>query len=516
MFSGCTMMSASWLDNDDDDDDCDEIPLSGVVTAQDDDVVNDLSHVGRAIYDCMRRKHPRYRGTLWNVTTGSVVGPFHQTPVHAFTCSTKEPETGHDDWFPQKMGEILSRTEYYADVMSLRPPDGLFLEEFTAALKTIEAKKLDRVVTIRMMFGNVIAWPVDCAAAILELTRGIVEQQHTTNIRLWVGAWRSQISWNHSKIIAVDGRYLHTGGHNMWSQHYLKVNPLHDVSVELFGRVAQDGHLFANQQWSFLEHGWQPWLHTKVSLATFPESAPNKYPPPYEKDLVPVYHNTTSTATIPQVPMLSIGKCSSLGGSARPSDDAILAMLESAVGSIRLAIQDFGPRCLPFSSVQIQYPGCPWPEKTLQVLARAIWTKRVQVEIVLSNRGAICGGLPSSDTLARPNGWTLQHVVDAIVQAVEDEFPESRDAIGCQKIRERLRVCGMRQRRGDTYDDGTKMGMHTKCFIVDDVASYIGSQNLYVCDLAEWGVVIDDKATTQNLLQEYWSPMWQCSYKKEL
>jgi phosphatidylserine/phosphatidylglycerophosphate/cardiolipin synthase-like enzyme len=116
--------------------------------------------------------------------------------------------------------------------------------------------------------------------------------------------------------------------------------------------------------------------------------------------------------------------------------------------------------------------------------------------------------------MARPNGWALQNVVYAITKAVRDEFPESRDTVGLQKIRERLRVCGVQQRRGDTYDDGTKMGMHTKCFIVDDVASYIGSQNIYVCDLAEWGVVIDDKTTTQKLLQEYWSPMWECSYKE--
>jgi len=30
------------------------------------------------------------------------------------------------------------------------------------------------------------------------------------------------------------------------------------------------------------------------------------------------------------------------------------------------------------------------------------------------------------------------------------------------------------------------MGNHSKHFIVDDIATYIGSQNLYVCDLAEW------------------------------
>ena len=46
--------------------------------------------------------------------------------------------------------------------------------------------------------------------------------------------------------------------------------------------------------------------------------------------------------------------------------------------------------------------------------------------------------------------------------------------------------------------------MHGKHFIIDDVALYIGSQNLYVCDLAEWGVVIDDEETTKRIMDEYW------------
>jgi len=44
------------------------------------------------------------------------------------------------------------------------------------------------------------------------------------------------------------------------------------------------------------------------------------------------------------------------------------------------------------------------------------------------------------------------------------------------------------------------------------VATYIGSQNLYICDLAEWGVIIDHEATTRQIMAEYWHPMWRASY----
>lgn len=52
---------------------------------------------------------------------------------------------------------------------------------------------------------------------------------------------------------AVDGIYLHTGGHNLWDGHYLSFDPVHDLSLELEGVVAHDGHLFANKQWDYVE-----------------------------------------------------------------------------------------------------------------------------------------------------------------------------------------------------------------------------------------------------------------------
>lgn len=54
-----------------------------------------------------------------------------------------------------------------------------------------------------------------------------------------------------------------------------------------------------------------------------------------------------------------------------------------------------------------------------------------------------------------------------------------------------------------------------KHYIFDDTTCYIGSQNLYDCDLAEWGVVLDSPAKVQELKESYWDLMWQASYRKE-
>jgi hypothetical protein len=168
-----------------------------------------LSYVGQAAYEILRKRHNLQHNKLWNVTSGTVVGQLHQTPLSSWQ-SVNDPDPGHSDWFPIKMAEIMARTERWCDVMSLGPPDGLFMEKFQEALTTIgeRAAGSDKEVTIRIMFGNIIGMPVNCDAVIKKLTDHLPEN---SNIRLWVGAWRRGVSWNHAKLIAVDGLYLHTG-----------------------------------------------------------------------------------------------------------------------------------------------------------------------------------------------------------------------------------------------------------------------------------------------------------------
>jgi hypothetical protein len=132
----------------------------GEVVIDDDVQDGTLSHVGQAAYDCLRTLYGEYHHSLWNVTRGRIVGELHQTPKTAFHEGL-DPKTPHpdgsDDWFPQIMGEILSRTTKWADVLSLGPPDGRFMTAFQQALVTINenAAGQQEPVIIRMMFGYV-------------------------------------------------------------------------------------------------------------------------------------------------------------------------------------------------------------------------------------------------------------------------------------------------------------------------------------------------------------------------
>jgi C2 domain len=162
---------------------------------------SNLSHVGQAAYECLRTYYSEYHHSLWNVTTGKVVGELHQTPKEAFPGPGDDPHPdGHDDWFPSAMGKILAKTQVWADVLSLGPPDGRFMTAFQNALVTIakNAQGKKEPVIIRMMFGNIVGMPVNCNAVSRELVKKI---SPNANIRLWVGAWRRGVSWNHAKII---------------------------------------------------------------------------------------------------------------------------------------------------------------------------------------------------------------------------------------------------------------------------------------------------------------------------
>jgi len=115
----------------------------------------------------------------------------------------------------------------------------------------------------------------------------------------------------------------------------------------------------------------------------------------------------------------------------------------------------------------------------------------------------------------RRKGWSCVDVAAEIVKTIKEQFPDAKDSELRPKVAENLRVCFIRGKRGSQWDDGMTMALHAKHFIVDDICTYVGSQNLYICDLAEWGLVIDDKDATTQIKESFWNPLWKVSYKPE-
>lgn len=169
-----------------------------------------LSHVGQTVHAALQRYHPQHRLTMWNVTSGKVIGQVHNTPRNVWDAAL-DPIEGNDDWFPEKLEEIISRTEAWCDIMSLGPPDGKFLTAFQNALQKLAYRSMSKdgnPIVVRILLGSYPPKPLDCSQVIKTLTKNLPED---ANLHIWVGAWRKGFSWNHAKLIAVDGVYLHTG-----------------------------------------------------------------------------------------------------------------------------------------------------------------------------------------------------------------------------------------------------------------------------------------------------------------
>ncbi|CAB9510902.1 Inherit from NOG: PLDc [Seminavis robusta] len=497
---------------------------------------DDLSYVGEAVYNVLRRHHNHHHHELWNVTKGKIVGDLQFTPRDAFTRMDRtDPVDGHDDWFPKAALSVMRKTQVWCDVLSLAPPDGKFMVEFKDALReicenqTFETSLMSghNRITVRMMFGNIVGMPVNCNRIIKELTKDLPpDAKH--KLKLWVGSWRKDVSWNHAKIIAVDGKYLWTGGHNFWDPHYLQEKPVNDLSLEMEGGVARDAHRFANAQWGYVvkkqSTAWGRFVdknvgdymevprRARVTVSDFPETNAAEFPPYYKERKQIMRRSVDNRMRDPDyVPCITMGRYGALLKKARPSDDGIEAMLKAAKVVIRMAIQDLGP--VPLPGTKQALPGLSWPHVYLKALALAIWERAVDVEIVLSNPGSIPGNLSPTEA-CYGNGWSCVDVAAEIIKTIRKMYPSASDSELRVKVQDNLRVCFLRSPEGGRhYKDGQTLGLHSKHFIVDDICCYIGSQNLYICDLAEWGVVIDDREKTQFVKGQYWDPMWKTSYK---
>ncbi len=473
------------------------------------------SHIGEAAIKELQANHGEYKNKLWASTTGKVVGEIQHAPKGTWS-QLNDLGDGHTNWLPETIADLLAKTEVWCDFLSLSPPDGLFMEKIKASLKELaeKSKESDNKIVVRFLFGNIIAVPVNCDAVLKEFTEDLSSD---ANLEIWVGAWRKDMCWNHAKIVAVDGKHVHTGGHNLWDNVYLQKDPIHDTSIQLEGPVAIQAHQYANEQWEYIrdqQSNIKGWIVDKISdgvilpvrsrvtISEWPKGA-STYAPVFSKDILPSSSdNETGTD---DVKMLALGRYGKIGGKdARSSDDAFIAMFDAAQNSIRLLLQDLGPVNKTVLGKKLVYRS--WPKNYMKAWARAIFDRGVDVEIVLSNPGS------GEERGNYSNGWSCEETAAEIIKAMSEEYPEATQDQIKEKVINNLRICFLKNKKGATWETDNKVGLHSKFFIIDDVCTYVGSQNLYQFDLAEWGVAIDDKSKTAEILQQLWNPVWTNSY----
>ena len=252
---------------------------------------------------------------------------------------------------------LVASAQRAVDITMLAPAaDFRFLAALRNAVTFLAYSR--RPVTIRVIVGDYPPDGFDAAKLLRALVRDAVRAPKA-RLSVYVGAMRScdagatcgALSWNHSKIVAVDGKRAIVGGHNLWTPDYLAAAPVHDISMSLEGPAAADAHHFADALWGFLCR--EPRSDGVDAFYSYIAGAPA---------MARIGAECLSTIELPAparpepggVPVLAVGRLAS-GITPVFADQSLLArdlMLGAATRTVRMLQQD-----VAFAAVEGVDPG---------------------------------------------------------------------------------------------------------------------------------------------------------------
>lgn len=399
------------------------------------------------------------------------------------------------------MGDMIAKAETVVDITTLAPaPDGWWAGEIIRGLRAVA--RTQKPVIVRILVGVYPTGPHFDADDYLKTLGVQLEDIPGNHLIIYAVAHRTQAhSWNHSKIVAVDGKFVITGGHNLWPHDYLGPYPAHDVSMRAEGPAAYGAFQFANTLWD-----WVRYCNEKKCTAYQGQSY--RWTVGHVVKEAPPGIALESPAAAGNVPMIAVGRAGanlfSCKNDGNVSDTAMLAVFDHARTSIRLSQQDIVlSKCGHAFRVM-------WQEG-VRSLANAI-ARGVDVQMVLTNPHAQTGatGEIYSTCVPPEEVW---RILLSLVEAASGKKGQELRAL----MKEKLHIATLRFGPGpdSTWSNGWRFANHAKAIVVDDSVFYIGSANFYSTDLQEFGYFVQNPAAVTTLLDTYWKPMWKYSSATE-
>jgi hypothetical protein len=405
---------------------------------------------------------------------------------------------GHSDGLYEEMYKVITSGQQIVDVTSLLPPDGRFEAAIRNAITLLSSRA--NPPQVRLIFGDFpVEGVVNTTTVLKSLTRDV---PRSSSINVSVGAFRSSDvpqSWNHAKIVAVDGKTAIVGGHNLWTQHYLGIDPVNDLSMEVHGSAAGDAHRFANILWKYTCDNmswltwstWSVWIN-QLENGTITSHCPKQYALPQAEG--------PASGTVIAVGRLGTG----IQDDGNQADAARLSLLHSAKTTLRMSLQDIGPVKVPTLGI----PLASWPDAEIGEIAAAL-QRGVDVYIVLSDLNAVAGGL-SATYASYSNGWSATDVLTHIRDYMTSHAGFPQGSALTSLLCAHLHIAPLRYST-TTWPDNVPFANHAKTIAIDEQAFYIGSQNVYPAGLQEFGYIVDDSRATSTYLASYWSKVWTSS-----
>ncbi|WP_325894278.1 phospholipase [Grimontia sp. NTOU-MAR1] len=184
--------------------------------------------------------------------------------------------------FERAIVEMVQKSRYRCDVASLNCPDPDWGKAILGAMDLALSTEMKRTqkTQFRFLFGQTPLKPVgepdnliDFKAALVRLIRE--RSSHWEMMpEIWIGRFyeisaglfdsllhklipdsiisddNTKMTWNHSKIIAVDGSESLVGGHNLNMDLFRSYPPVHDASVVVHGAASYGSQLYLNEMWT--------------------------------------------------------------------------------------------------------------------------------------------------------------------------------------------------------------------------------------------------------------------------
>jgi phosphatidylserine/phosphatidylglycerophosphate/cardiolipin synthase-like enzyme len=379
-------------------------------------------------------------------------------------------------------------------------PDGPFLAAIRDGLKDAAANGNELVV--RILFG---IQPLILVAG-PRMDAWLKELQPPPNVPVYVAAMASEglISFNHAKLVVVDGERGIAGGHNMWNLSYCDVAPVHDVSVLVSGPANNITQKFMNLQWNKM---------AKISRKdTRPESRLCIGGKVY-RNALPLIERNLPPKKCGDARVLSVGRLGrgllSAAHDAQASRIARIEAAERATKSIKLSQQMLGGGAIG-----------PYDLDYIDALARAV-ARGVQLYVVISD----------ANTRVGYHGYSIEETAkklfDTVGKMSGKQGKELASLCSSNIHLAALRFNAKKPGDGDRYwwwklanGDLQSPANHAKVYISDDELFYVGSDNCYSPDTAitsnpdgfqEFGHIISGTVEVKDFLDNYWNKLWEYS-----
>lgn len=386
---------------------------------------------------------------------------------------------GHSDSLYDEVYLLVRSAKKQVDITTLDRVDEQFLPALANAITYLNGTaSKNSGIQVRFLIGFTEATP---QSFVDQLTRGLPADPGKWNIRVSAARYNALSPYhgfNHSKIIAVDGKKSIVGGINLWWGDYLFTNPVHDLWLEVDGDAAVTAHEYASDLWA--------------GACGDPREVYGRGP---GGDAC--HANNWSAGGGP-----TKGSIRVIGAGRSPAQHwteastvALYAMIDQAERSVLISQQSLRNPIVP---------GLAWYDDTLHKYLYEAMTRGAGVDVVVSDENPVPGNYGAGVT---PGQLFADLWGSMELWALFTPPPAAYSSFG-ELLCSKLRVAPLRR---TTAPSGPFPANHAKFMMIDNELFYVGSQNLYPAGLAEFGYIVDDPATALDVKLDYWDQLWRYS-----